>query len=137
MYSFDEEKMECTVGNNDFCFWNGKIAKNVVVVFLTSGLTAFICLWLLVQPNSNIILKNKEEKIGCTVGNKDFCFWNDKIAENVFVFLTLGLTVFIYLWLLLQPNSKIILTVGVFYYLCFSSFCIPRVAENSIIFTYY
>ena len=34
--------IECTVGNMEFCFWQGKKAEDVVFLFLTSVLMAFI-----------------------------------------------------------------------------------------------
>ena len=46
MFNLEEEK--------EFCFWQGNEAENFVfLLFLTSGFAAFICVWLLVMPNSN------------------------------------------------------------------------------------
>ena len=42
-----QEKIECTLGNKEFSFWQGKIAKKVELLFLTSG--------LLVLPSNYII----------------------------------------------------------------------------------
>ena len=47
MHDLDEEKIECALGNKEFCFWQGKKAENAVFLFLMSGLAAFIFLWLL------------------------------------------------------------------------------------------
>ena len=44
MYNLEEEKIECPVGNKKICFWNGEEFENVVFLFLTSGITALICL---------------------------------------------------------------------------------------------
>ena len=44
MHNHDEEKIECALGNMEFCFWQGKKAENDVFLLLTSGLAAFICL---------------------------------------------------------------------------------------------
>ena len=33
MINLDEEKIECTLGNRDFCFWQGKKAENVFYLF--------------------------------------------------------------------------------------------------------
>ena len=51
MFILDKEKIECSLGNKSSCFWQGK--KEYCVLFLTSGLAEFICLWLLVLPNAN------------------------------------------------------------------------------------
>ena len=40
MFILEEEKIECALGNKEFCFWQGKKAKNVMFIFLASGLTA-------------------------------------------------------------------------------------------------
>ena len=42
MVSLDEEKVECALGNRDIWFWQGKIAKNSIFLF--------ICLCPLVLP---------------------------------------------------------------------------------------
>jgi len=39
-------------------FWQGKKAENVLISFLTSGFAVFICLWLLVLPNSNNLINH-------------------------------------------------------------------------------
>ena len=36
--------------------WQGKKAENVLISFLTSGFAVFICLSLLVLPNSNNLI---------------------------------------------------------------------------------
>ena len=51
--NLDDENIECTVDNKEFCFRHGMKSEIVLFLFLTSGLTAIICLWLLVLPNSN------------------------------------------------------------------------------------
>ena len=33
MFNLHEEKVECALGNNEFCFWQGKKAENVVFLF--------------------------------------------------------------------------------------------------------
>ena len=53
MFNQDEGKIECAVGNREICVWQSKKAEIVLILFLTSGFAAFICLWLLVLPNSN------------------------------------------------------------------------------------
>ena len=30
MFNLDEEKIECALGNKEFCFWQGKKAENVL-----------------------------------------------------------------------------------------------------------
>ena len=37
MLNQDEGKIECTVGNREICFWQGKKAGIVLILFLTSG----------------------------------------------------------------------------------------------------
>ena len=54
MYNLDNVKMECTVGDKEFCFWQGKKTETVVMLLLTSGLAAFFCPRPLILPNSEI-----------------------------------------------------------------------------------
>jgi len=61
----DEEKMECAVGNREMGFWQCKKAEIVLISFLTSGFAVFICLWLLVLPNSNNLINHVLYKIVC------------------------------------------------------------------------
>ena len=42
----------------DMFFWKSKKAEIVLILFLTSGFVAFICLWLLVLPNSNNLINH-------------------------------------------------------------------------------
>ena len=56
MFHQDEGKIEFAVGNREMGYWQGKKAKIVLILFLTSGFAAFICLWLLVLPNSNNLI---------------------------------------------------------------------------------
>ena len=58
MFNQDEGKIECAVGNREMGFWPGKKAENGLISFLTSGFLAFICLWLLVLPNSNNLINH-------------------------------------------------------------------------------
>ena len=58
MFNQDERKIECAVGNREICFWQGKKAEIVLILFLTSGFAVFFCLWLLVLPNSNDYIKD-------------------------------------------------------------------------------
>ena len=58
MFNQDEGKIEFVVGNREMGYWQGKKAKIVLILFLTSGFTAFICLWLLVLPNSNYLINH-------------------------------------------------------------------------------
>ena len=37
MFNQDEGKIECAVGNRDMCFWQGKKAEIVLILFLMSG----------------------------------------------------------------------------------------------------
>ena len=37
MFNPDEEKIECAIGNSEFCFWQGKKAENAVFLILTSA----------------------------------------------------------------------------------------------------
>ena len=60
MFNLDEEKIECALGNKEFCFWQGKKAENVVFLFLTSGLAAVICLWLLIQIQTTRLIMLKK-----------------------------------------------------------------------------
>ena len=53
MFNQDERKTECAVGNREMGFWQGKKAENIFISLLTSGSAVFICLLLLVLPNSN------------------------------------------------------------------------------------
>ena len=53
MYNLGVEKIECTVQLATRSIVFGTARKQRVLLFLTSGLMAFICLWLLVLPNSN------------------------------------------------------------------------------------
>ena len=53
MFNQDEGKIECVVGNRQMGFWRCKKADIVLILFLTSWFAVFICLWLLVLPNSN------------------------------------------------------------------------------------
>jgi len=65
MFNQDEEKMECAVGNREMGFWQCKKAEIVLISFLTSGFAVFICLWLLVLPNSNNLINHVLYKIVC------------------------------------------------------------------------
>ena len=38
MFNLEEEKIECALGNKEFCFWQDKKAKNVMFIFLALGL---------------------------------------------------------------------------------------------------
>ena len=58
MFNQDEGNIECAVGNREICFWQSKKAEIVLILFLTSGFAAFICLWLLVLPNSNNLINH-------------------------------------------------------------------------------
>ena len=58
MFNQDEGKIECAAGNREMGFWQGKKAKIVLILFLTSGFAVFICLWLLVLPNSNNLVNH-------------------------------------------------------------------------------
>ena len=58
MFNQDEGKIECAVGNREICVWQGKKVDIVLILFLTSGFAAFICLWLLVLPNSNNLINH-------------------------------------------------------------------------------
>jgi len=58
MFNQDEGKIECAVGNGEICVWQGKKVEIVLILFLTSGFAAFICLWLLVLPNSNNLINH-------------------------------------------------------------------------------
>jgi len=58
MFNQDEGKIECAVGNREICVWQSKKAEIVLILFLTSGFAAFICLWLLVLPNSNNLINH-------------------------------------------------------------------------------
>ena len=42
------KKKNAHLATRSFVFWQGKKAKNVVFLYLTSGFAAFIGLWLLV-----------------------------------------------------------------------------------------
>ena len=44
MFNQDEGKTECTVGNREMGFLQGKKAGNVLISFLTSGFAVFISL---------------------------------------------------------------------------------------------
>ena len=58
MFNQDEGKIECAVGNSEICFGRARLAEIVLTLFLTSGFAAFICLWLLVLPNSNNLINH-------------------------------------------------------------------------------
>jgi len=58
MFNQDEGKIEYAVGNREICVWQSKKAEIVLILFLTSGFAAFICLWLLVLPNSNNLINH-------------------------------------------------------------------------------
>ena len=58
IFNQDELKMECAVGNREMGFWQCKKAEMVLISFLTSGFAVFICLWLLVLPNSNNLINH-------------------------------------------------------------------------------
>ena len=58
MFNQDEGKIECAVGNREICEWQGKKAEIVLILFLTSGFAAYICLWRLVLPNSNNLINH-------------------------------------------------------------------------------
>jgi len=58
MFNQDVGKIECAVGNREMSFWQGKKAENVLISFLMLGFAAFICLWLLVLPNSNNLINH-------------------------------------------------------------------------------
>ena len=53
MFNQDKGKIECAVGNREICFWQDKKTEIVLILFLTSGFAVYICLGLLVPPNSN------------------------------------------------------------------------------------
>ena len=53
MFNQDEGEIERAVGNREICFWQGKKAEIGLILFLTLEFAVFICLWLLVLPNSN------------------------------------------------------------------------------------
>ena len=44
VFNLDIEKIVYALGNTELCFWQGKIAENVVFLFMTLGRAAFI--WL-------------------------------------------------------------------------------------------
>ena len=75
MLNQDEGKIECAVGNREMGFWLGKKAENVLISFLTSGFAVFICLWLLVLPNSNNLINH-------VLSNKKTNFKNLKLKNN-------------------------------------------------------
>ena len=75
MFNQDEGKIECAVGNREICVWQGKKAEIVLILFLTSGFAAFICLWLLVLPNSNNLINH--------------VLWSFKMQECVSILQTL------------------------------------------------
>ena len=58
MFIQDEGKIECAVGNREMGFWLCKKAEIVLISFLTSWFAVFICLWLLVLPNSNNVINH-------------------------------------------------------------------------------
>jgi len=58
IFNQDEGKIECAVGNREMGVWQGKKAEIVLISFLTSRFAAFICLWLLVLPNSNNLINH-------------------------------------------------------------------------------
>ena len=58
MFNEGEGIIECVVGNSEICFWQSKKAEIVLILFLTSGFAAFICLWPLVLPNSNNLINH-------------------------------------------------------------------------------
>ena len=58
MFNQDEGKIEFAVGNREMGYWQGKKAKIVLILFLTSGFAVFICFWLLVLPNSNNLINH-------------------------------------------------------------------------------
>ena len=69
MFNQDEGKIECAIGNREICVWQGKKAVIDLILFLTTGFAAFICLWLMVLPNSknsinHVFLKNYLPKKG-------------------------------------------------------------------------
>ena len=43
MFNQDEGKIEFAVGNREMGYWQGKKAKIVLILFLTSGFAVFIC----------------------------------------------------------------------------------------------
>ena len=69
MVSLDEEKVECALGNWDIWFWQGKIAKNSIFLF--------ICLCPLVLPiqETRLIMFFYKKKI-------DLCVENDQQVDN-------------------------------------------------------
>jgi len=58
MFNQDGGKIECAVGNREMGYWQGKKAEIGLISFLTSGFAVFICLWLLVLPNSNNLINH-------------------------------------------------------------------------------
>jgi hypothetical protein len=52
MFNLYEEKIFVNLATRTFFFCQGK-GRECLFLFLTSGLAVFICLWLLVLPNSN------------------------------------------------------------------------------------
>jgi len=87
MFNQDEEKMECAVGNREMGFWQYKKAEIVLISFLTSGFAAFICLWLLVLPNSNNLINHVLSfKLGIyDLFSNIFPFHVSPFAINVFI----------------------------------------------------
>ena len=53
MFNQDEGKIECAVGNREICFLRGKESRDCFDFISDVGIAVFICLWLLVLPNSN------------------------------------------------------------------------------------
>ena len=37
IYNLNREKIECTIGHKEFCFWHGERVENDVFLFLTSN----------------------------------------------------------------------------------------------------
>ena len=59
MFNQDEGKIEnARLETGRFGFWLGKKSEIVLIPFLTSWFAAFICLWLLVLPNSNNLINH-------------------------------------------------------------------------------
>jgi len=54
MYSLDEEKIECVLGNRDILLLAGQDSGECCIFISdVAGFAVFICLWRLVLPNSN------------------------------------------------------------------------------------
>jgi len=59
MYSLDEEKIECVLGNRDILLLAGQESRECCIFISdVAGFAVFICLWRLVLPNSNNLINH-------------------------------------------------------------------------------